>query len=126
MKEFIKQLLTNRLGIILATLNLCYLFSRPFFNAAAPHGDGSICFINHAHKFNCLVMQFSETMFNINIPALFLSIIPDVIIQSFSRTYVPENTFIQIALFAFFITIQWLFIGWTAKKTAFAIQSKLF
>lgn len=125
MKGFIKQLLTNRLGIILAALNLCYLFSRPFFYATFSFDNTTFCSMHTKHTFTCVLMQYSEPFSSLNLPAVILSIIPDILIQSFSRTYVPVNTNIQIAFFAFSLVLQWLLIGWTAKKIASAIRPKL-
>lgn len=126
MKGFIKQLVTNRLGIILATLNLCYLVSRHFITYDFSHGYGSACQFTKNFNLIGLKMQYSEIMFFLNLPALFFSLIPGGFISSlFSKVCIFEMAQIQIVLLAFFITFQWLFIGWTAKKIASAIRPNL-
>ena len=44
MKKFVKELVTNRFGIVLATLNICYLASRNFVYYAFSHGDEDTVF----------------------------------------------------------------------------------
>jgi hypothetical protein len=68
MKNFIKGLLTNRFGIILATLNLCYLVS---------HNPAGIRVLDN----------FDKLIFSLNSPAAVLTIIPITIIKFLFRIY---------------------------------------
>ena len=105
MRKFITELFSNRFGIVLATLNVCYLVSRadnpirqpldmPFFCANFPSGA-----------------------------AVFLSL-KGIGIFLFDPSYAAR--FLVPAFFIFFVTLQWLFVAWTAKTLAARIRrSKL-
>lgn len=105
MKEFIKNLVSNRFGIILATLNVCYFVS---------HNRGAIR----------LLANYDELMISLNSPAALLTLIPVIIIKIlFQMSY--QFAFDQFGLvtFLFFVTLQWLFIGYLAKTVARKIES---
>ena len=108
MKNFVKGLLTNRPGIILATLNVCYFVSINFPNLS--YRPSNFCGI----------------MLTLQTPAIILTFIPLEIGRFlFSTSYLlPYRQFVPV-LFLFFVTLQWLFIGWAAKAIARRIQPKL-
>lgn len=113
MKEFINQLLTNRLGIVLAALNLCYfvspLFARSVFSQKTDY-----------------IYYLDKLLYPANLRAISLSMLSaDLLNFIFSESgglIVGVGGFV---LFVFFITLQWLLVGWTAKTAARAVRSKI-
>jgi len=100
MKNFVKGLITNRFGIVLAALNICYFVS---------HNPDSIRSL----------VNFDKLMISLNVPAAVLTVIPMTIIKFlFQMSY--EFAYMQFGYtaFLFFVTFQWLFIGWMAKAVA--------
>jgi len=98
MKKIIVQLVTNRFGIVLVALNLCYFVS----------------------KNNDLVRQpFGKLFLCANFPAAISSLLSVEIVKfflhnlSFPRELAYANFF-----FVFFCASQWLFIAWVAKALA--------
>ncbi len=106
MKNFVKGLITNRLGIVLAGLNLCYF------------AHDSLKGINQP------LTNFDKIMLGQNSPALLLTIIPLAAVKSLFSMTMFEFLWGQFGFitFLFFVTLQWLFIGWTAKKIAQKIR----
>jgi hypothetical protein len=97
----VKGLLTNRPGIVLATLNVCYFAAKDFINAPLPFGN------------------FDKIMLSQNSPAIVLSFIPHQIIHFlFPQMEWLTLRQLTIAFLLFFVTLQWLFIGWAAKTIA--------
>ncbi|HQU83563.1 MAG TPA: hypothetical protein PKY59_10575 [Pyrinomonadaceae bacterium] len=126
MKGFIKQLLTNRLGIILATLNLCYMVSSPFFKELI--SKGNVGKFSAYFNYEKLIINAgsSNIIFAANFPSEIIASITDSLLHLFlPKIGIFENGFYQLSLFTFFMIFQWLLIGWTAKKIASAIQSTL-
>jgi hypothetical protein len=98
---FIKALLTNRLGIVLATLNLCYFAANDFFNAPTPFSN------------------FDKIMLSQNSPAIVLSFVPYQLIRFlFPQMEWSAFRLLMLAFLLLFVTLQWLFIGWAAKTIA--------
>ena len=98
---FMKALLTNRLGIVLATLNLCYFAAKDFFYAPSPFSN------------------FDKIMLSQNAPAIVLSFIPYQLIHFlFPQMEWSASRLWRLAFLLFFVTLQWLFIGWAAKMIA--------
>jgi|SRR5215213_4686724 len=99
--NFAKSLLTNRPGIVLAALNLCYFAASGFLK-----GDFSMS-------------NFDKIMLSQNAPAIVLSFIPHQLIH-FLFTNLDWFTlrYLTFAFLLFFVTLQWLFIAWTAKMIA--------
>ncbi len=124
MKSFVKGLVTNRFGIVLAALNVCYLVSRKFVHYAFSHGNEDSCvFFNH-HIFFWMKIHYAENILSINSPAILASMIPSKFMQIiFSNFCLFTYARFQIIFLIFFITFQWLFIGWAAKTIAQKIQS---
>ena len=119
MKKIVKELITNRFGIVLATLNICYLVSRNFIYYAFSHGGEDQCvFYNHS-VFYWIKIQFAEKILCLNSPALLAFIIPNEITRIiFSDFCLFTRAKFQIVLLTFFIVLQWLFIGWLSEKIA--------
>jgi hypothetical protein len=98
MKKFVINLFSNRFGIILAALNVCYFASAGRDLMYYPFGKIFAC---------------------INLPAL----ISAMLSLKFFKILTPEISFqtptlgiiLLNILLAFFITLQWLFIAWIAK-----------
>lgn len=97
---FAGDLLGNRPGIVLAASNLCYF---------AWNGFGS---------FRLLAPSiFDKMMFCQNSPAVILTIASSEFfgfLFSKSSAHYP----FRLSVFLFFVTLQWLFIGWLAKTLA--------
>lgn len=97
--NFAKSLLTNRLGIVLATLNLCYFVSGNFIGAHFSPGN------------------FDKLMLSQNAPAIALCFVPNRLIHFLF----PQTDWlwqITLVFLLSFVALQWLFIGWTAKMIA--------
>lgn len=106
MKNFVVGLLTNRFGIVLATLNVCYFVSDYFTNIFKTSNN------------------FGKIIVVLNVPAIILTAIP---LRIMDFLFSIPNLFSQRQLlsfiFLFFVTLQWLFIGWLAKTIALKIQA---
>ena len=101
MKKFIVDLLTNRFGIVLATINLCYLASRSDFRFGA----------------------FAAFFVSANTPAISLTVIALELVKFFAGRLAPSTDhFIGGIFLAVFITLQWLSIAWIAKTLAAKIR----
>lgn len=99
--NFAKGLLTNHSGIVLATLNLCYFVSSGFL-------EGYFSLSN-----------FDKIMLSQNAPAIALSFIPHQLIHFlFPQMDWLVLRHLTFAFLLFFVTLQWLFIAWTAKTIA--------
>lgn len=98
--NFVKGLLTNRFGIILATLNVC-------------------CLVFNYDNFMCGQTISGKAILCINIPAIILAKITSDIPYIFFQS-VPYHSFIQIAFLflPIFVLIQWLFIAHLARVIA--------
>ena len=123
MKEFAKDLMTNRFGIILATLNVCYLVSRKFVYFVFSHSNGEECVIFKHQVVSWMKLHYAETILSINSPAALASLIQG----KFTHAVFPDfcsytHAKFQIIFLVFFIIFQWLFIGWAAKTIARAIR----
>ena len=99
--NFAEGLLTNRLGIVLATLNLCYFASSEFIGA------------------HFSLSNFDKIMLSQNFPAIILSFVPNGLIH-FLFPQMDWHAVWQITLVFLlsFVALQWLFIGWSAKMIA--------
>jgi|GEM_PF-3260531 len=103
----VKGLLSNRSGIVLATLNVCYFVSRDFFTSLMP------------------MSNFDKIMLSQNSPALVFSFISQELTRFlFQQMHWSTLRQLTVALIFFFITLQWLFIGWAAKMIARKIGSR--
>ena len=101
MKKFVGSLFSNRFGIVLAAINLCYLAGR---------GIG---------LFDFLRTPSAKYFLSLNFPSL---IAAGLSLRA-AQIFLPEISFeaqtgLKIGLFAFFIVIQWLSIGWLTKTLA--------
>ncbi len=125
MKNFIKGLLTNRFGIVLAALNVCYFLSENTIRLILQHSHGENCLTSSRHILFWMQASFSKLLFaDINSPAILLSVLPGKFMQmNFPGLCVFTLAKFQIVFFIFFVTLQWLFIGWLAKIVAGKIQS---
>lgn len=124
MRSFLVGLFTNRFGIVLATLNVCYFVSRKFVHFTFSHGGGDDCLIFNHHIMSWIRMQCATTLLSINSPAIIASAFPGKVMQVvFPDFCTYTQAQFQIAFLLFFITLQWLFIGWAAKTIAQKLQS---
>jgi hypothetical protein len=99
--NFAKGLLTNRLGIVLATLNLCYFASSEFIGA------------------HFSLSNFDKIMLSQNSPAIILSFVPNRLIHFlFPQMDWLALWHITLIFLLSFVALQWLFIGWAAKMIA--------
>lgn len=99
--NFAKSLLTNRLGIVLATPNLCYFVSSHFLSGLFQ------------------VSNFDKIMLSLNAPA----IVPSLVAHRLMRFLFLETDGLTLRRWSFvfllfFVALQWLAICWTAKTIA--------
>jgi hypothetical protein len=120
MKKFIVNLFSNRFGIVLATLNVCYFLSRPYFRLMFAHNHGEDCFV--LKSFFLFLMNISNLdrlMIIQNLPATIFSLVPYALMREiFSGICAFTQVKFQIVFFSFFIVLQWLFIAWIARTIA--------
>ncbi len=104
MKKFIVQLLSNRFGIVLATLNVCYFVSKGSSITDRLFGKLFVC---------------------ANFPAAISAILSLEFVKIFSHklSYAAEMNLAN-AFLAFFIVWQSLFIAWLAKTIARRLRPK--
>lgn len=123
MRKFIGNLFSNRFGIILATLNVCYFVSRTYFHR----------FLEHTHGVNCVVIReffifplnndIHGLMLFQNLPAIVFTLIPDALMKTlFPNLCVFTQTKFQMIFFSSFMILQWLFIAWFARTLAGKLQ----
>jgi hypothetical protein len=103
MKKFIVNLFSNRFGIVLATLNVCYFAGIEF----SPFGPPGTYFLY------------------INLPAAILTSLSVLTVRIFSsKLSVANEMILGNTLFTFLIIMQWLFIAWIAKIIAQKLRPK--
>ena len=101
MKKFVVNLLSNRFGIVLAALNLCYFAGKLFVFADLSRNIAGKIYLS------------------LNIPALISSGLLYESLRSFLPELSYDTRFYVIAGFVtVFIVFQWLFIAWIAKASA--------
>ena len=107
MKKFIVNLFSNRFGILLAVLNLCYFVSKtPVI-------------------FNFPRNVFGKLFLSLNAPALICAGISAKISEEFLTALSFEARYRLTSVFiAFFIVLQWLFIAWFARTIAQKFRPK--
>lgn len=125
MKNFVVGLLSNRFGIVLAALNVCYFVSTNMIHVVAEHNHGEgKCVIFYAGILTRLTRGSAELMMNINSPALILSFFPSKFMQiAFHDLCFFTQAKFQIVFILFFVTFQWLFIAHLARLIAGKIQA---
>lgn len=124
MRNFIKGMLINRFGIILATLNVCYFVSMKYVHFVFEHTHSVENCFKHGFSLMGLTINSASYMLNLNSPAEILSFFPGVFMQlTFPGFCFFTHEKFQIVFFLFFVTLQWLFIGCLAKTVAEKIQS---
>lgn len=102
MKKFIVNLFSNRFGIVLATINLCYFASLGF----DPFG-----------------IRYQLIFFLLNLPAILLTYLSGLGVRiSVSAIISPTEMFFAKLLFTSLMIFQWLFIAWLAKTLAAQIR----
>jgi hypothetical protein len=123
MKTFIKESFANRLGIVLTALNVCYFVSKNFVGYIFSHNNGGACFFGKSYMYQWMRLQCADVMLYVNSPALVASTVLGELTQGISSGLCNfTQARIQIALSLVFITLQWLFIGQTAKTIARAVR----
>ncbi|MEP6902857.1 MAG: hypothetical protein ABJA66_13980 [Actinomycetota bacterium] len=104
MKKFIVNLFSNRFGIVLATLNVCYFASK---------GSG------------ITNQLFGQIFVCAHFPAAISALLSLGIVKIFlHKLSYPTEMNIANTFFAFFIVAQWLFITWIAKTIAQKLRPK--
>ena len=101
MKKFIVNLFSNRFGILLAVLNLCYFVRKT------------------PVLFNFPRNVFGKLFLSLNAPALICAGISAKISEEFLTALSFETRYRLTSVFiAVFIVLQWLFIAWFARTIA--------
>lgn len=120
MKKFVKELVTNRFGIVMATLNICWFLSSAPIQFVLSHRNHENCFY-YREPF-LLIFSRSEIanpILAVDIPSFILSdFLSDVFLKASPDLCVFTQLHIQVVFFIFSVFLQWLFIGWIAKKLA--------
>jgi hypothetical protein len=107
MKKFVVNLFSYRFGIVLAAINLCYFASKGF------------------GLFDFLRNPSAKYFLSLNFPAaMFAGLSYRVTHIIFPEIPFAAQTSLKGILFAGFIVIQWLFIGWLTKTLAEKFRSK--
>lgn len=109
MKEFVKSLLTNRLGIVFGIINVCCIPLNVFINNHFSLPFKTKLFLEHA--FTC-----------VNLPAMIISTVFGAITGEIFPV-LSFNSAVMIFL-PIFILIQWVFIGRLSKYIAKEIAGK--
>lgn len=124
MKNFIVKLFSNRFGIVLATLNVCFFLSRPFFHRIFEHNHGENCFFSkHFFLFPMHLSSFESLMITLNLPSTILSLFSYSLTKgSPSDICVYTRSKFEFVFFTLFVILQWLFIAWLAKTVAAKIR----
>src|SRR5689334_505547 len=106
MRKFIASLLSNRFGILLAAVNVCYF-------AAKTQNMASV-----AQTF------IGKVFISINMPAFVLTRLCYEIGAAFFGEFInPASQFgVKLGMFASFIVLEWLFIAWLAETLAARIR----
>lgn len=118
MKKFVKELATNRFGIVMATLNICYFLSTRFLHNLFSKKFQAAPFYLNENMFYWLEFYFPKMMININAPAILISSLPTFFVAMVSKIPATIENKLFLAFSTFFVIFQWLFIGWAAKKIA--------
>jgi len=109
MKKFIVNLFSNRFGIVLATLNVCYFAIKSSNMAGVPHTFLGRVFIS------------------LNLPAfIFTRLGYEIFNAAFAEIHYSAQMSLKLGLFTFFVILQWLFIVWIAKTLARKFRPKEF
>jgi len=126
MRKFIVSLFSNRFGIVLATVNICYFLSRPFFQQVFSHTHGEDCFVSdHFLLFLMILSNFEQLMVNLNLPSVVLSLFPYMILrENLMKICGFTQIEIQFVFFSIFVVLQWLFIAWIARTIAQKFRPK--
>jgi hypothetical protein len=123
--SFAKDLLTNRLGIVLVALNLCVLAPKNFVYYAFTHQHGTDCLIFKNFFFIPVtaIGGPDNSLWAVNIPAIVLAQIPAYFVRIFTSDFcVYTQTKFNVFFLAVFVVLQWLFIAWAAKMIAWKIR----
>ncbi len=109
MKKFVVSLFSNRFGIVLTAINLCYLAGR---------GIGLFDFLRNPS---------AKYFLSLNFPAVILA----GLFFKISHIVFPEISFeaqtaLKVSFFASFIVLQWLSIGWLTKTLAEKLRNANF
>ena len=102
MKKFMIDLFSNRFGIVLAALNVCYLASK-----------GELFVYNPLGKF----------FLGINVPAICSTVLSLEILTLFTGRQTPLTEYMMgNTFFVIYIVLQWLAIAWLAQTLARKIR----
>ena len=124
MRNFVKGLITNRFGIVLAALNVCYFVSKKFVPFVFSHGNEDSCVFYNHQIFFWMKILYAEIILNINSPAVLTAMFPSKFMQIIFPDFCAfTHAKFQIVFLLFLVTFQWLFIGWAAKTIAQKIRS---
>jgi hypothetical protein len=124
MKKFVKELFTNRFGIVLATLNISYFISNKFVNLIFSHEHGESCLHFKKHFLMFYPKPDAPALeLLLNLPSIIASAIQGTLaFKMFPGQCVFTQLKIQIVFFTFFAALQWLFIAWLSYKIARKIR----
>ena len=120
MKKFMVNLLSNRFGIVLAALNVCFFVSGKAVGRVFEHLHGESCVFSKIHILASLGNgNVPDVILLQNLPAALFSILPSLyLVKLFPDFCIYTQIKFQFFLLLFFVVLQWLFIGWTAKTLA--------
>ena len=101
MKKFVLELFTNRFGIVLAALNLCYLAGHGLVQARRPSEALFLC-LNAPAALSTSVAVFAANGF-----------LPPALIPSGASALSAVAVLYGVSM-----VFQWLFIAWASRKLA--------
>jgi hypothetical protein len=108
MKKFIVSLFSNRFGIVLAALNVCYLASKAHDLRPQPLDMPFFCVNSPAMIFTMVTAEFLR-IFSFDI---------------FSRRHEILFEALLMFLAGSFVVLQWLFIAWIARTLSAKFRPK--
>lgn len=121
MKKFVVDLFSNRLGIVLAALNVSFFVSDKVISRVFEHIHGESCVFFGKLRFISPLMNLNvpDIILIQNIPATIFALISSLGMQQLfpglcAYTLIRFEIFFLISL----VVLQWLAIAWLAKTIA--------
>ena len=120
MKKFLVELFSNRFGIVLAAINLCFFVSSDVVSRVFEHVHGDTCILFNSRIPSPLVnLQVPDLIMLQNLPALFYSMISSSLFEKlFPGVCAYTHIRFQVFSLLIFIVLQWLFVALIAKTLA--------
>ena len=104
----------------MATVNICWFLSSAPIQFVLSHRNHENCFYyREPFLLTFSRSEITNPILAVDIPSFVLSGFPgDAFLKAFPDLCVFTQLHIQVIFFIFFVLLQWLFIGYVAKKIA--------